>query len=135
MRLDKLSSILATSPRVSSVDMEEAPPARPGAPAMGRKEGRNSVNDRVTLSAKAKDMAAQDTMIGRRPKEEARAKIVSDMTSNFFNTRLQKKEKAASEVVAETVNEAIEFAPNREEPVLQHEAAERPSGPRLSIEA
>ncbi len=131
--MEKLSSILATSPRVSSVDMEDAPPARPGAPAMGRKEGRNSVSDRVTLSDKAKDLAAQDTMIGRRPKEEARAKIVSDMTASFFNTRLQKKEKPASEVVVDTAREAVAMIPREES--AQVEPAERQMSPRLSIEA
>jgi hypothetical protein len=133
--LEKLSSILPTSPRVSSVDMDEAPPARPGSPSMGRKEGRNSVNDRVTLSARAKELAAQDTMMGRKPKEEARAKIVSDMTANFFNTRLQKKEKANSEVIADNVGEAIDLAPVSEEPMTLNEPMEKPSSSRLSIEA
>ena len=55
--MEKLSSILPASPRVKSVDTSESAPARPGAPAIGRPAGRNTVKDRLSISADAKEMA------------------------------------------------------------------------------
>ncbi len=142
--MDKISSILPGNPRVQSVDLDEAPPARPGAPAFGRKAGRNTINDRVTLSQKAKEMAAQDTMMVRNPKEASRAKKIEELNRRFFETRLQKPEVAApaSQQVAETVTEeALQDAgPVREnytpyEAAAEFEEASGQQGQRLSIEA
>jgi hypothetical protein len=140
--MDKISSILPGNPRVHSVDLEDAPPARPGAPAFGRKAGRNTINDRVTLSQKAKDLAAQDTMMVRNPKEASRAKKVEELNRRFFETRLQKPEpiaQPASQAVAETVNEVTsEDLGNLRGSSLPYEEPEitEPSvGNRLSVEA
>ncbi len=80
--MEKLSSILPSSARVKSVDLDEAPPARPGAPAMGRKQGSNSIADRISLSKQAKEMAAQDTMMVKNPREASRAKMVEEINRN-----------------------------------------------------
>jgi hypothetical protein len=136
--MEKISSILPGNPRVQSVDLDEAPPARPGAPSVGRKAGRNTINDRVTLSQKAKEMAAQETMVGKNPKEVSRTKMVDELNRRFFETRLQKPEVAAprSEEIAERVTEsAEENLGNVRENVAQYEAPQEPQHQRLSIEA
>lgn len=134
--MDKISSILPQNARVTSVDLDEAPPARPGSPAFGRKVGRNTVADRLTLSKHAKELAAQDTMMMKNPKETARAKSVDEINKKFFETRLKPVESqpVQSEEIAEKSFEAPEMAPLKEEMVSQYEP--RPSSSsRLSIEA
>lgn len=130
--MEKLSSILPSSPRVTSVDLDEAPPARPGAPAFGRKQGRNTISDRITLSKQAKEMAAQDTMMVKNPKEAARAKMVEEINRNFFNTRVKPVE--AEVPKAEVVTEALVTAPMVEDELFVPEPLEMPPR-RLSIEA
>lgn len=86
--MEKLSSILPGSPRVKSVDLKNAAPARPGAPLFGRPNGSVS-SDRVSLSAEARDMAFQETLgAGRNPREMAQTQIAKDVTKKFFETRL-----------------------------------------------
>jgi hypothetical protein len=140
--MEKISSILPGNPRVHSVDLDEAPPARPGAPTFGRKAGRNTVSDRVTLSQKAKELAAQDTMMVKNPKEASRAKKVEELNRRFFETRLQKPEPAAqpaSQEIAETLNEAAsQDLGNLRGTYLPYEEPEvtaPSSANRLSIEA
>jgi len=136
--MDKISSILPGNPRVQSVDLDDAPPARPGAPSFGRKAGRNTINDRVTLSQKAKDMAAQETVMKKDPKEVSRTKMVEELNRRFFETRLQKPEAMAprSEEIAERVTEAAEEnLGNIRETVPQYEAPQEAQPQRLSIEA
>lgn len=135
--MEKLSSILPSTARVTSVDLDEAPPTRPGAPAFGRRQGRNTISDRITLSKKAKEMAAKETMLGRDPKEISRAKMVDEVNRKFFETRLKppvEKEVPHSEDVTNELAEAPETADLKEEAVNQYEP-KAPSAPRLSIEA
>jgi hypothetical protein len=138
--MDKISSILPSNPRVQSVDMDEAPPARPGAPAFGRKAGRNTVSDRVSLSQKAKDLAAQDTMMVKNPKEASRAKKVEELNRRFFETRLQKPE--IEEPVSQAVTESLEDSDRVEvgrlrDGISQYETPDREElkATNLSIEA
>jgi hypothetical protein len=135
--MEKISGILPSSSRIKSVDLTDSPPARPGAPANGRKVGRNSVADRITLSERAKEMAAQDTMMVKNPKETSRAKMVEEINRNFFETRLKPvySEPPKSEQVEDAVEEAAtEFAPLRAEALAQYESPEVLSS-RFSVEA
>lgn len=92
--MEKLSSILPGSARVKSVDMRDAKPRRPGAPSFGAPEGRNTVQDRVTLSQAAATAAGEtirDKVMDKpnyTAKEFQSAKSVDDVTNNFFETRL-----------------------------------------------
>ena len=138
--MEKISSILPSNARVTSVDLDEAPAARPGAPALGRKQGRNTISDRITLSQRAKDIAAQETMMDRNPKEAARAKKVEELNKRFFETRLSNKpveEKAPmTEQISDRAMEAAEESPvaaPREELVSKYET-KTPQDSRLSIE-
>lgn len=104
--MDKLSSIIPSTSRVTSVNLDEAPPARPGAPTFGRKEGVSTVRDRVSLQNSLREASA-DTMYGRNPQEAAKAKIVDNITQKFFNTRLTDVEKqpTLTEKINDQVNE------------------------------
>lgn len=126
--MDKISSILSGSPRVKSVDISEAPPVRPGAPSNGRPEGRNSLKDRITLSERAKDLALQDTLAIKNPKETARAKMVDEVSKNFFNTRL-------APVADEETQPASERALNRTPDLVKLKESEEVKESGLDIEA
>lgn len=134
--MEKLSGILPSSPRVRSVDMDEAPPARPGAPTYGKKVGRNTVTDKVTLSPEAKGLKAPSLTKVQDPKELARSKIADNLTKNFFETRLNKAtEPVSTELVAENIASMNEDA----DPVMEQaiKAYERPNSPepRMLISA
>lgn len=111
--MEKLSSILPSNSRITSVDLETGSPVRPGAPAFGRKVGQNTIKDKVTLSNQAKELALQESaLVGRKnPKEVAQAKMVEDLSRKFFETRLQKpvieEKKMDSEPQSEAVNEQM----------------------------
>jgi hypothetical protein len=92
--MEKLSGILASSPRVKAVDTERSQPARPGAPAFGRKEGRNSLGAAkaaFTLAAKeaAENQESAPLVPGSKnykpPTEASKMKIVEDLSRRFFN--------------------------------------------------
>jgi len=53
----KISKILPQTPRISKMDTEFAPAARPGAPAFGRTPGLVTSRDRVTISSEGRDLA------------------------------------------------------------------------------
>lgn len=112
--MEKISSILKSSPRVKSVDMASAAPVRPGAPTYGAPVGRNSVADRITLSERAKDLAMQDTLALRNPKEASRAKMVEEINRNFFESRLDKEEPTVSERAATSLTTAVKLSPSEE---------------------
>lgn len=109
--MEKISSILKSSPRVKSVDMASAAPVRPGAPSYGAPIGRNSVADRITLSDRAKDLAMQDTLALRNPKEASRAKMVEEINRNFFESRLDKEEPTTGEQVTDSLAAALLTTP------------------------
>lgn len=103
--MEKMSGILPSSPRVTSVDLKDSPPARPGAPGLGKKTGRNTVADRVTLSPRAKEMASEETLLGKKAQEVSRVKAVNEINRKFFETRL--KPVGTSESISEKVTDSI----------------------------
>ncbi len=141
--LDKLSSIIPANARVKSVDMEEAPPARPGAPAFGRKPGNNAIKDKITLRAQAKELAGKEPQLKPQAQLEiSRSKMVDEINKKFFDTRLKPAETktAATEQIAQNV---LDFAD--EAPVTQSKSRDQVGGmqyeapaiiePKFSVEA
>lgn len=101
--MEKISSILPANARLKSVDTQDAHPVRPGVPAMGRPVGRTSGQDRFTVSQEAKDLAFQETLATRNPREDEHVKIADAMTKNFFETRLQAKPASRAEEAMEPI--------------------------------
>lgn len=90
--MDKISSILPSSPRVQTVDLSDAHPIRPGTPELGRPVGATSsqrTQDRVSVSSKAKELLNNDTILAKSVKEDRGPKIADDVTRKFFETRMQ----------------------------------------------
>lgn len=97
--MEKISSILPTSPRVKKVDLSDAAPVRPGTPTFGRPVGANAVKDRLTISEQAKDIAFQETLGKIDPKEARGVRIAEKLTQKFFENGMAKdiKSRPASE--------------------------------------
>jgi hypothetical protein len=88
--MEKISGILKTSQRVTSVDMKDAPPIRPGTPAFGRPEGTSALKDRKTAADAAEAaQAAHQTMMHWRTREGQNAKAVNDIADRFFSANRQ----------------------------------------------
>ncbi len=99
--MEKLSGILPSSPRIKAIDTTKSQPARPGAPAFGRMEGKNSLGAaKAAFSEEARLAALQnssqsgetlperatlpDAKLYRPSVEETRSRIVEDITERFF---------------------------------------------------
>lgn len=83
--MQKISGILAGSPRVMSVDMKEAPPVRPGAPGFGRPEGVSSLRERASaVDALRKARELQDGLAAQRTQDSGQAEIAAKMSDHFF---------------------------------------------------
>lgn len=117
--MEKISSILKTSPRVQSVDPKGITPVRPGAPGMGRPQGRISSQDRFSVSDGAKEKAFQETLAARNPREDRHVKIAEDATREFFETRFRPvdDEPAAAGFEEPVFAPAEDYAPRSSAPI------------------
>lgn len=89
--MEKISSILPASPRMQMVEIAAAQPARPGAPLMGRPEGKNSMGDRITLSKEMERMRASGELPALEPAptykntaENSKMKAIEELNKKFF---------------------------------------------------
>lgn len=90
--MDKLSSVLPSSPRVKSVDLKNAKPIRPGAPNFFGAPTGSTAGDRMNISEAAKDVAFQETLGAHNPRESSRSKMAEEVTRRFFENRLVEAE-------------------------------------------
>lgn len=95
--MDKISSILPSSARITSVDLKEGAALRPGVPSFGRVEGVSGRNrergaqlGETTLHASEK----QRTQMNWREKDMAQAAVAQEVTRNFFGSRNKDREQA-----------------------------------------
>lgn len=92
--MEKISGIIPPSARTQVADTSVAQPARPGAPALGRPMGKNSLGDRITLSKKIEEMKrsgelpSPESSSGYKDTEENRKlKVIQDINRNFFSPK------------------------------------------------
>lgn len=90
--MEKISGILPPSPRTRVADVAVAQPARPGAPALGRPMGKNSLGDRITLSKQLEEMRqtgvipeVNESPVYKNPAEVKKLKVIEDLNQKFFN--------------------------------------------------
>lgn len=112
--MEKISGILPATPRTRSVDISSAPPARAGAPTIGRSSQMAisaipAIEDRLSLSPefeafqKTGAVPALDKEVGYKNMEEAKKlKVIEDINKKFFETKNETPtttEKANGEVI------------------------------------
>ena len=87
--MDKISGIIPSSARLSSVDMKDSSPVRPGVPSFGRPEGTSSLKPTDVLAVPAestarKGIAAQEQLSDWRTKDAKQAALAAEVTDKFF---------------------------------------------------
>lgn len=83
--MQKISGILSGSARVTTVDMKDAAPVRPGTPAFGRPQGVSSLANRnAPIDVLTKGPELLEKQMELRSQEAQKARIVEDMSKNFF---------------------------------------------------
>lgn len=89
--MEKISGIIPASPRTSVADVSVAQPARPGALALGRPMGKNSLGDRITLSKQMEELKQTGQIpepeaapVYRNPAEAKKLKVIEDLNKKFF---------------------------------------------------
>jgi len=90
--MEKISGILPPSARTQVADISVAQPARPGAPALGRPMGRNSLGDRVTLSKQLEELRQSGQLpepeappVYKNPAEAKKLKVIQELNEKFFS--------------------------------------------------
>lgn len=90
--MEKISGIIPPSARMKLVETSAAQPARPGAPEMGRIQGKNSMGDRITLSKQMEEMRASGELPTPKPlpayknSEANKLKTIEDINKKFFSS-------------------------------------------------
>lgn len=82
--MEKISSIVPRSRRVSATDLSSAAPVRPGVPGFGRPMGSSTVGEKDLRSTAQKAMAAHHQMNEQKRQAAITPEIVTDMTNRFF---------------------------------------------------
>ncbi len=77
--MDKISRILPSSSRVTSVDMRDAHAVRPGAPLFGRPSGRSALAQQI----RAPHFQPEDITYSN-PVDQRNSSIVQDLAEKFF---------------------------------------------------
>jgi hypothetical protein len=82
--MEKISGIISSSPRVTSVDMKESSPVRSGTPGFGRAEAQVG-RERASGDTMKQATEAQNEMHDWRSKDAKHAAIAKDMADKFFS--------------------------------------------------
>jgi hypothetical protein len=115
--MQKISGILSASSRVTSVDMKEAPPVRPGTPGFGRPEGVSSLRERPSaVDALRKGRQIQDDLFSARSKESQQAESVAQMSDRFFSRNSREADSVDRTEVLVAIPVAIEMDPAESNP-------------------
>lgn len=99
--MDKISSIVPRSRRVSSVDLAAAPAVRPGAPAYGRPIGVSTEGARATDTTAQKAVAEMNRLTDERKASTQNADIVEQMANRFFLKNMSENLKPNLEPIPE----------------------------------
>lgn len=113
--MEKISGIIPSSPRLSSVDLNEASPVRPGTPSFGRPQGVSTLSEpSVSMDTARKGAAIHREMMDWRSKDERDAAMVAEMSNRFFVKNQRRAEKVVdidSPSMAPTLQTSIRSNP------------------------
>ncbi len=85
--MEKISGILPSSSRVSSVDMRDAAPIRPGTPSFGRPEGVSSLRDAKIGETAARASKINQDRLDWKSKDINQAAMAREISESFFINR------------------------------------------------
>ncbi|MGE5086532.1 MAG: hypothetical protein ACM3MG_09550 [Bacillota bacterium] len=118
--MEKISGIIPASPRLKLAEVASAQPARPGAPALGRPEGKNSLGDRIILSKKMEEMRETgqlpelDAPVTYKKPEVSKKKVIEDLNKEFFSPKSLARDSdlSYSEETLENMSSSQDAAPS-----------------------
>ena len=87
--MDKISGILPTSSRITTVDLKEAGAARPGAPNFGRPYGESNIERNSIVRSAHRALKRHRELMDMRSKDEVQANIAQKMSDQFFKSKHQ----------------------------------------------
>ncbi len=85
--MQKISGIIAASPRVTSTDLTSAKAVRPGVPSFGAPVGSSAFGESARLPVSAVDRVRQmqaQQLSEAQAKEKSHVELVEQMANNFF---------------------------------------------------
>lgn len=91
--MEKISGIVPSSRRVSSVDLKNSPPVRPGTPSFGRAQGISTLGEQNKPTTAQLAIAKQDELRNKRSLSEKSPAMVQDMADRFFMQKKKESEK------------------------------------------
>lgn len=87
--MEKISRVVRGNPRVSSTDLKNAAPVRPGVPSFGRPIGESTAANPSATSTAAKAVALHKEMEEAK-KARAEGAVVQQMADQFFMNRVRR---------------------------------------------
>jgi hypothetical protein len=98
--MEKISSILPATARVTAVDLKNSGVARPGTPSFGREVGMSSVLKKQEADIAARANKIRDEQAGLRTgfQRDPRAEIVQRMADDFFINKARQYEQEKNTV-------------------------------------
>ena len=88
--MEKISGIIASTPRITSADMRNSGVVRPGTPSFGRPQGVSTVANRAEIASGRATDELESLRSAREPNAQPKnekAEIVERMAKNFFNNK------------------------------------------------
>jgi hypothetical protein len=124
--MEKISGIIPKSARVSSVDMKDAAPVRPGTPAFGRPEGVSSLRDAAVGQTAARASKIHAERMDWKSKDLSQAAMARELSENFFKSRVSRPEVTEMEPQVQSVEIPSEDVFNSVPHELEESSSEVP---------
>ena len=109
--MEKISGILPSSSRVSSVDLKESGPVRPGAPGFGRAEGVSTVRDAKIGETAGRAVKISQDQLDWRTKDMQNAATVRELSDRFFKGNQKSAEPMADRVSGGVIESEMNISP------------------------
>lgn len=112
--MEKISGILPKSARVSSVDMKDSAPVRPGTPAFGRPEGVSSLREAAIGQTASRAAKTHSERMDWKTKDLQQAAMARELSDVFFRSRASQPEVVdqTPQGVEPVANYSSELAPS-----------------------
>ena len=89
--MQKISGILPSSSRLTTVDLKESGATRPGAPSFGRPQGESSLLNNSIIRSAHRALQQHNEQFDRKTKDQKNTEEIQKMADNFFKTQSQMK--------------------------------------------
>ena len=123
--MEKISGILPSSSRVSTVDLRSSGAVRPGAPSFGREQGESNLMKNSIVRSTNSAIQRHNELMEARVGDKERVEIVSNMADNFF------KRKAQRDLESHLINDIVNSQPAL--PIQQPEVVAAPAPAPVEI--